>query len=116
MSVPKQELKLAGEGKRRRRLWSAAEKQGIVAETFDPGASVSIVARGHDIHANMLFTWRRQAAEETSPANGAGMTFVPANITAEPAAMASPTSPVTTGRIEIALISGDRLIVDSDVD
>jgi transposase len=116
MSVPKQDLKLTGDGKRRRRLWSAAEKRAIVEETFEPDASVSVVARRHDVNANMLFTWRRQAAEGASPAAGAGMTFVPANITAERAAMASPTSPVSTSRIEIALASGDRLIVGSDVD
>lgn len=46
-----------GEG-RRRRLWCGEEKRRIVAETFEDGASVSIVARRHDLNANMLFTWR----------------------------------------------------------
>ncbi|MER8724809.1 transposase [Mesorhizobium sp. M1027] len=28
--------------------------------SYEPGASVSLVARRHDINANLLFTWRRQ--------------------------------------------------------
>jgi transposase len=31
-----------------------------LAETLEPGASMSMVARRHDVNANMLFTWRRQ--------------------------------------------------------
>ena len=32
----------------------------MVAETQVPGASVSIVARRHDVNSNQLFRWRRQ--------------------------------------------------------
>ncbi len=32
----------------------------IVAETRAPGASVSVVARRHDLNANLLFKWNRQ--------------------------------------------------------
>ena len=42
----------------------------MVAETQLPGASVSIVARRHDVSSNQLFRWRRQllpkAAVESS--------------------------------------------------
>ena len=51
-----------GRGRRKRRLYPAAEKLRIVAESYEPGLSVSVVARRHDINANQLFTWRRQAA------------------------------------------------------
>jgi transposase len=36
----------------RRRRWSEEEKRRIVEETFEPGASVSVVARRHDLNAN----------------------------------------------------------------
>src|SRR5216683_4754013 len=49
----------AGVGKRRRRVRSAEEKRRIVAETYEAGASVSEVARRHDVNTNLLFTWRR---------------------------------------------------------
>ena len=32
----------------------------MVAEAQAPGASVSIVARRHDVNSNQLFRWRRQ--------------------------------------------------------
>lgn len=99
--------------RRQRRSWSAEEKRRIVAESFEPGASVSVVARRHDLNANLLFTWRRQAgAPRSSPAQPA-MTFVPAVIAADPAETPSPT-PI--GRMEIVLPAGERVVVGADVD
>jgi len=46
--------------RRRRRSYSEDEKQRLVAESCEPGASVSSVAQRHAINANLLFTWRRQ--------------------------------------------------------
>ncbi len=48
-----------GRVRRRRRRWSEAEKRRIVAESDEPGVSVSLVARRHDVNANQVFTWRR---------------------------------------------------------
>ena len=101
--------------RRRRRLWSDEEKRRIVAETLEPGASVSIVARRHDLNANMLFTWRRQIGTSTLLPAGDTMTFVPAAIAAETAPAVLPESPVT-GRMEIVLADGDRIITGKDVD
>jgi transposase len=44
----------------KRRQWSEAAKRRIVAETLEPGSSVSIVARRHDVNANQVFKWRRE--------------------------------------------------------
>jgi transposase len=55
-------------GSRRRRFYSLEEKQQLVAESYEPGASVSLVARRHDMNANLLFTWRRQMRELTPTA------------------------------------------------
>lgn len=38
---------------------SLAEKRRIVEETLENGASVSIVARRHDVNANQVFGWRQ---------------------------------------------------------
>jgi transposase len=104
------------EVRRRRRVWSADDKRRIVAETLAPGASVSVVARRHDLNANMLFTWRR--AVEAKALSGAEdkVRFVPASITAAPALTLSPPLPMTIGGMEIVLASGDRIIVGADVD
>ena len=58
-----------------RRRWSAEDKARIVEETFAPGASVSDVARRHDIRPQQLFGWRR---EMRLPEPEPQMTFVPA--------------------------------------
>src|SRR3954454_5760456 len=53
----------------RGRRWPEALKRQIVAETLEPGSSVLIVARRHDVNANQLFQWRRQLLAK-SPASG----------------------------------------------
>ena len=116
MLVSEREGRAASDNARRgRRLWSDDEKRRIVAETFAPGASVSIVARRHDLNANMLFTWRRQIGATTLLPAGDAVTFVPAAITAEAALAVSPASSVA-GRMKIVLADGDRIIVGKDVD
>ena len=35
-------------------------KRQLVEQTYEPGASVSLVARRNDINTNLLFRWRRQ--------------------------------------------------------
>src|SRR5689334_13088487 len=66
----------------RRRRWPDALKRQIVAETLEPGSSVSIVARRHDVNANQLFQWRRRMLAQ-SPANG-GSSLLPVEIVPEP--------------------------------
>ena len=38
-----------------RRRWSDAEKRRIVVESYQPGVSVSLVARRNDVNANLVF-------------------------------------------------------------
>jgi len=98
--------------RQRRRTWSVEEKRRIVAESLEPGASVSLIARRHDVNTNMLFTWRRQlGADDAAP--GQPVSFVPATITAESAAAPCPRG---NGRIEIVLAGGARVIVGTDVE
>jgi transposase len=48
-------------GRRRRRFWSDDEKARIVAESADPEANVSEVARRNEVSRGLLSIWRRQA-------------------------------------------------------
>lgn len=43
----------------RSRRWTAPEKLALVQRTFEPGQSVSLVARQADISPNQLFQWKR---------------------------------------------------------
>jgi len=68
-------------GPERRRRWSAAEKVRIVEESLAPEASVTEVARRHDVHPNLLHLWRRQARTGVlSVAADDGTRFVPVAI------------------------------------
>lgn len=42
-------------GKPKRQFRSRQERRAIVEETLKPGASVSVVARAHDVNANQVF-------------------------------------------------------------
>lgn len=66
-------------GPERRRRWSAGEKVAIVAETYEPGMTVSLVARRHGIAPNQLFTWRKLARQGALTATGAQEEVVPAS-------------------------------------
>ena len=44
----------------RRRRWSRAEKERIVAAALEPGAVSSEVARAAGIHTSQLFRWRQE--------------------------------------------------------
>jgi len=62
----------------RRRRWSLAEKKAMVRETYEPGMSVSLVARRHSINPNQLFQWRKLEKVGALTAVGAGEPVVPA--------------------------------------
>lgn len=104
------------ESRRRRRVRSEDEKRQIVAETFEPGASVSAVVRRHGLNANLLFTWRREMGTGLSTSANDPIGFVPAVIGAASvsAAVSSPSS--AGGHIEIVFAAGERVIVDRTVD
>jgi transposase len=100
-------------GRPKRRQWSEAFKRRIVAETLEPGASVSIVARRHDVNANQLFKWRREMAPQQPPAAGQSVTMLPIEIAsdtreARPRARRS-------GTIEITFSGGERVCVRGEV-
>jgi transposase len=68
----------------RRRRWSRAEKERIVAAAMEPGAVASEVARAAGIHTSQLFRWRQQLCERAQvPA-----AFTPVAITPAPEATA----------------------------
>ena len=55
MSNPADRVEIITSVQRRRR-WTAPEKVRMIEETFEPGMTVSLVARRHGVAANQLFT------------------------------------------------------------
>jgi transposase len=66
---------ITGESQRRR--WTAEEKAQILADSFEPGAKVSDVARRHGVNRGLLWTWRREVRKRAADS---GQTFVPVRI------------------------------------
>ncbi len=55
-------IDVLGPEKRRRR--TTQEKIAIVQQSFEPGMTVSLVARQHGVAASQLFLWRKQYQKE----------------------------------------------------
>ena len=63
----------------RRRRWSTVEKLAIIQETYEPDATVSIVARRHGIQPKQLLNWRKPAAQGALTATASEEEVVPAS-------------------------------------
>lgn len=121
----------------RRRKWNADDKLSIVRETLAPGAVAQVVADRHGIGTGLLYTWRKQmlraamtgfaaveirpealpvpqTADDTADDQAPRMPEMPPEPPTAAAAEAMP--PGMPGLIEVALPTGVRLRVGSDVD
>jgi transposase len=98
----------------KRRRWSAAEKQAIVAESFAGAASITAVARKHGIGTGQLYSWRHQLLKQR-PASAC---FAQVALTPQASPLPVPPAPggIEPGRIEIVLPGAIRLLVDAQVD
>jgi transposase len=99
--------------RRKRRQWPEVLKHRIVAETLESGASVSMVARRHDVNANQLFKWRREMDTDQGPAASDRVTMLPVEIVPEPSEPRSRAR--RSGVIEIAFACGTRVSLRGEV-
>jgi len=97
-----------------RRQWSEAAKRRIVAETLEPGSSVSIVARRHDVNANQVFKWRREIAPAQEPAAEESVSLLPVEIVSNPPGEARPRAR-RSGTIEITFGCGATVRLRGEV-
>jgi transposase len=101
----------------KRRRWPETLKRELVAATLEPGASVSIVARRHDLNANQLFKWRRRFAGPTrSPAVELLPVRIGPALPPDSLAVTAPAAPAKPGSIEITLSGGVRVKLTGAVD
>jgi len=99
---------------RKNRWRTKAERQAIVEETLLPGASVSRVARRHDVNANQLFRWRKLYREGRL---GARNGFLPVTVANELSLEARKPDDVipSSGIMEVKLAKG-ALRISGSVD
>src|SRR5205809_8070491 len=82
-------------GRPRNRSWPEALKREIVAASFAPGSSVSIVARQYDVNAHQVFNWRNRYSDDPrGSAVPSAPQLIPGLVTAGQDAVATPPSTV----------------------
>jgi transposase len=99
----------------RRRRWSRAEKERIVAAALEPGVVASEVAREAGIHTSQLFRWRQQLCKRAP----APVAFNPVAVAPvqEAAALPLPAPPPEqAGTVEIEFATGGRMRITGSVD
>jgi transposase len=99
----------------RRRRWSRAEKERLVAAALEPGVVASEVAREAGIHASQLFRWRQELCKRAP----APVAFNPVAVAPvhEPAALSLPVpSSEQAGTVEIEFATGGRMRIIGLVD
>ena len=110
----------------RRRRFTLAQKRDIVEQSLQPGASVSRVARDHDVNTNQVFKWRRLHERGLLGAGRKAVPMLPVRIE-DPALLrgrvvvqgpeveTQPAREVETGSMQIEL-RGGRVTVRGAVD
>jgi transposase len=92
-------------GKQRRR--TIQERREIVEETFRADASVSRVARRHDVNANQLFYWRKMYREGRLGSTPETR-LLPVKVTGEPPAevVKSEVETTSVGTMDVKMSKG----------
>ena len=103
-------------GRPRNRSWPEALKREIVAASFAPGSSVSMVARHYDVNANQVFGWRKLYGDDRRvPAVRSAPQLLPVMVTEEQDAAAAQPS-IVAETIEIDVAGKYRVRVSGGVD
>jgi transposase len=97
--------------KHRHRSWPDALKREIVAASFAPGASVSIVARQYDVNSNQVFAWRKLFGDTSIATSGPQL--VPVMVTPDQSVEGA--AAISSDVIEIELPRGYRIRVSGSV-
>lgn len=100
-----------------RRRFSREYKRQMAEETLTSGASVSVVARRHDVNANQLFRWRKEYREGLLEDAG---DLIPIQVNkpapSVPTAVLETVGGASGSGMDIVLRSGDRVIIRGSAD
>lgn len=103
---------------RKRRRYTLAFKRQVVEETLAGDESVSVVARRHDVNANLLFNWRLryQNGSLTGAAEKPAAALLPIRVAAAPVDKVADKRTERVAELDLLLASGHRLRVYGAVD
>lgn len=96
---------------RRHRPWPETLKREIVAASFAPGASVSMVARQYDVNSNQVFAWRKLYGDTGTATPSPRL--VPVMVTPDQSVEGA--AAISSDVIEIELPRGYRIRVSGSV-
>ncbi len=112
-----------GTGRRARRWRTVSEKRRIAELTFEPGASVALVARAHSVNANQVFKWRRALTRgELSETATTSTSLLPVVVAASSEAISAAgeadakEQPVSSGSIHVELPGRAMISVERGAD
>lgn len=100
----------------KRRFRSKLERRRIVEESFEPQASVAVIARAHGVNANQVFHWRklyREGRLEVKDPRAAATELMPVRVIE--ASQDARRARLYSGAVEIEL-GRARLRVEGSVD
>jgi len=101
----------------RRRRYTLAFKRQVVEETFAGGASVSMVARRHDLNTNLVFNWRRRYQDGTLGGTAeAPAALLPIRVATTSVDEAVQARADNIAELELLLAAGHRIRVYGAVD
>lgn len=95
-----------------RRHWSVDDKARIIAETLEPNAIISEVARRYGLRPQQVFAWRREARKQGASVQQESAAFVPAVVTARPAEPA----PARPARPRKRKVPRDAGVIELEID
>lgn len=95
-----------------RRQWSVDDKARIIAETLEPNAIISEVARRYGLRPQQVFAWRREARKQAASAQQESPAFVPAVVTS-PAPETAPKRPARPRKRKAARDAG---VIELEID
>jgi transposase len=106
-------------GRRQRRNWTDEEKALILAESAEPDANISAVARRWGVNRGLLNVWRREAglnSRRSTKVCAEQAMFVPVTVVGDQTSCeraSSDVSPVAAGRIELEIAGARMTLVGS---
>lgn len=91
----------SGLGRRKQHRRTVAERAAIVAESYEPGATVADVAQRHGVSAPQLSTWRTAATRKSS--RGSSPAFADLSVMADALPIAFDGIEVVVGPVSVRL-------------
>ena len=105
-------------GRERRRRWTDEQKLEIIVAVGVNGATVTEVARRHDLTRQQIYTWRHDLKKRGLLLPPAEPVFLPVGIAApgRSAEFVYEERPATMSMVELRLAQGRSLRFDSDIE